>query len=132
MFNNVTEIEIASDKLYNYCPQRNLNPGGEKYPWRFTGWKYDGYNFMTDDPPRLDGAFVAQWIYYVKPLGIGYYVNLPGMQSGYLRSGGLLEIGAERVHAATSKEEIIRLVTEGKEKLLALLKEANIEPAPIQ
>jgi hypothetical protein len=130
-FASVEEIEAAGDKLYSYCPQSGVStwPG-----LRFTAWKYDGYSQTTIDPPKMDGGFVAQWLYSegketAKGYGRNFYVNLPGMQSGEYVAGSWFDIGTERVYADTSKEEIIRLVTEGKAKLITLLEKEGIQVA---
>lgn len=125
-FSSVAEIDAASDRLYNYCPQF----GASVWPgFRFTGWKYDSQNFNTDDPPKMDSGFVAQWLYSDGDGGRNWYVNLPGMQCGEYIKGGTLTIGTERVYADASKEEIVRLVTEGKAKLVALLEKEGVKIA---
>jgi hypothetical protein len=135
-FASLSEMDAVADTLYSYSRPviGDLFPG-----LKFTGWKNRAYDPVLDKPPYADEGFVAQWIYNEgKPTrydldtkklfrGRNFYVNLPGMQSGEYMAGGTLQIGTERVYADTPKEEIIRLVTEGKAKLIAMLQEEGVQ-----
>jgi hypothetical protein len=135
-FASLSEMDAVADTLYSYSRPVivNLFPG-----LAFTGWKNRHYDVAVDLPPYVDEGFVAQWLYREgKPVrhdletgktqfGRNWYVNLPGMQSGEYVAGGTLQIGTERVYADTPKEEIIRLVTEGKAKLIAMLQKEGVQ-----
>jgi hypothetical protein len=134
-FASLAEMDAAADTLYSY----SVPVIGDLFlGLKFTGWKNRAYHTEYDKPPYRDEGFVAQWIYNEgKPTrydldtkklfrGRNFYVNLPGMQSGEYVAGGTLQIGTERVYADTPKEEIIRLVTEGKAKMMALLEKEGV------
>ena len=120
------EIDKIADRLWFFCRQPT------EYPWKFTGWKWGPMDYVKQIPlPAVPGepaGFVAQWCYYEgKDSPWGWYVNLPGFQSGRFTKGGSFDIGSERVTGDETQEQIVQLVTEGKHRLLKLLKENNVK-----
>ena len=84
-------------------------------PW-FTGWKFYGGVLG----PRIGTVGqLVQWMPSIRKLA---YVNLPGMESGFIEQGGCFEIGSERLSPVITMEEMRALFVRGLDKLKELVK----------
>ena len=126
-FKTTEEIDQTGDKLSR---EHRLNL--QCPPMKWTGWKYCGYDVMArkeDMVKDWDAGFVAQICWYkMRDAGTstaeyGYYVNLPGMQSGKFVPGGTFEIGYDTMRADTPSKDIDAMIETGWQKLIALVKE---------
>ena len=124
-FKSEAEIDKFGDDLGRAHGLKLQHP-----PAKWTGWKYCGYAYPTSDGiRRWDDGFVSQLVWYKlredRTSECGYYVNLPGMQSGKFYPGGTFDIGDQRVTADTRPKEINQMIVRGWEQLVALVKEAE-------
>jgi hypothetical protein len=112
-FTTIEEMEAFGDKI-TVEHGFKFNVDAKRAKW--TGWKYGG---------SLNDGFCAQLVWYKRDTSrvlYGYYVNMPGMQSGKFMPGACFDIGDQRVRQDTPLEELDAMIDLGWEQLVELVK----------